>query len=174
MYKVDEDSVAVMEGIPLPDRGAPLPAIVSDEFQLLLGYITSQTDPGWNGTDVNVISPSSGDMLIVIVKFINPRAHLSGPPSDEIFSEHPLAPRGLNPYSIGENKCSSWIRALEKMNSVHPCHRSEYFANLRHYVFAFHDSVFECVAEGLNFELCRGTMRDIVQMMAARLADSSD
>ena len=36
------------------------------------------------------------------------------------------------------------------MNSVHEHHSAEAFAQLAHYVFAFHDSIFECIAADID------------------------
>lgn len=67
-----------------------------------------------------------------------------GPPNDEAFAGHPLADRGLNPYSVAEVQRSSWIRGLERMNSVHARHsRERFLEHKRHFVFAFHDSTFK-------------------------------
>ena len=83
-----------------------------------------------------------------------------GPPNDETFSGHPLADRGLHPYAVFEVRDSSWIRKLERMNSVHHRHNRERFLEgLRHFVFAFHDSTFECVAHGFEVEVFRGSSR---------------
>ena len=55
-----------------------------------------------------------------------------GPPNDEAFSGHPLASRGLHPYGAFKIENSSWIRHLEKMNSVHPNHHPERYFKLQH------------------------------------------
>ena len=81
-----------------------------------------------------------------LVRFEFVRAVMFGPPNDEAFSGHPLADRGLPPYGAFEVLESSWIRRLERINAVHPNHRPEHFADDRHFVLAFHDEVFECVA----------------------------
>jgi hypothetical protein len=70
---------------------------------------------------------------------------------------HPLASRGLQAYSAFEVRNSSWIRQLERMNSVHPQHNPARYSMLHHYVFAFHDSTFECVARDFSLSLHTGT-----------------
>jgi hypothetical protein len=81
--------------------------------------------------------------------------HYFGPPSDETFGSHPLAARGLHSFGVFEVLNSSWVRALERVNSIHPRHeRVRHRYNLmKHFVFAFHDSTFECVAMGAKFEI---------------------
>ena len=132
MYAVDSrDEVLSFEGVPGHSPGAPMPQILANDDSLLLAY---------------EMAPSGEEYAIV--RFIRPRAHYFGSPGDETMSGHPLAERGLRPYGVFEVRNSSWIRALEQMNRVHPDHNASRFAALRHFVFTFHDNTFECVANG--------------------------
>src|SRR5438132_11281953 len=70
--------------------------------------------------------------------------------SDETLSGHPLAGRGLRTYAIHEVLSSSWVRQLETMNSVHLRHNTKMYDDLKHYVFAFHDSTFEWITRGFD------------------------
>ena len=81
-----------------------------------------------------------------------------GPPNDEAFVGHPLASRGLGPYRAYRIERSSWLRRLERMNSVHPYHDPERFWTLTHFVFAFHDSTFECIAQSFSIEVVPGPL----------------
>ncbi len=139
VYAVDgEDTVVELHGIPWCDPGAPMPALAAADHYLRLGYISL-------GRDV-------AEDSIVVVTFDGPYALFFGPPNDEAFSGHPLADRGPRPYGAYRIEHSSWIRRLERVNRVHPYHRPERFAELTHYIFAFHDSTFECVADGVHVE----------------------
>lgn len=170
MYVVDDkDTVSPLEDAPPSSAGAPLPVVVRDEQHLFLAYIVSEPDPDWDGTYVNLVGPETEGLPVAIVRFEGECAHMFGPPNDEAFSGHPLASRGLRPYGNYEIGSSSWIRALEQMNAVHPYHTESMFADYRHFVFAFHDSTFECVAEGFAVEIMRGSMRRAAAKMAALL-----
>jgi hypothetical protein len=173
VYQVDSlDTVVELHDAPRPDIGAPLPLVVSDEWHLLLAYLVSEPDLAWDGSYTAVVSPESEGIGVALVQFQWPSAHMFGPPNDEAFTGHPLAARGLHPYAVFEVQQSSWIRTLERMNAVHPCHNRERFLGARrHFVFAFHDSTFECIAEGFESELFRGSMRSALDRMAARLAE---
>jgi hypothetical protein len=105
------------------------------------------------------------------VRFVRPYASMFGPPNDEAFAGHPLAERGLHPYGAFEVQHSSWIRSLEKMNSVHPHHRAERFDEYRHFVLVFHDTTFECVATGYTHELASGPLNEVAAREATRLAE---
>lgn len=173
VYHPRDDRVIELDTAPRPDVGAPLPALVSDELNLYLAYIASEPDPGWDGTYARVVTPESPGEPIATVTFESPYSHFFGPPNDEAFHGHPLESRGLRPYSISEIVGSSWVHALERMNSVHPNHRPEHFDKYRHFVFAFHDSTFECVAEGFQVRIDRGSMRSALATMVNALRDEA-
>jgi hypothetical protein len=171
MYQTDErDRVIPLQGVPQSCTGAPCPTIVSDEQTLLLAYYVAEPDPNWDGTYARVVSPDTRGRIAVIT-FRPYSACMFGPPNDEAFAGHPLASRGLEPYGAFCVEQSSWIRKLEQMNSVHPQHNPELFAHLVHYVFAFHDSTFECVAGegGFGVVVEKGTMHDVVARLGSRL-----
>ncbi len=134
MYLIDDrDEVSKLDGLPLPSAGAPMPRLLANDIGLVLAYETAPDGPH-----------------IAVVKFIRPRAHYFGPPNDEGLTGHPLALRGLEPYGLFEIRHSSWIRAQERMNRVHPGHDAQRFEALMHFVLTFHDRTFECIAEGVG------------------------
>ncbi|HEX6368284.1 MAG TPA: hypothetical protein VF006_05095 [Longimicrobium sp.] len=169
-YTPDErDRVVPLADVPQSDVGAPLPVVLASDYRLLLIYLLQDTPADWDGTWVRVVSPDSEDMPVAVVEFQRPYAHLFGPPNDEAIAGHPLSGRGLAPCDAYTVEDSSWIRALERMNSVHPNHRPGMFWKLTHYVFTFHDSTFECVAGGFTVSLHRGSLRDIVASVVSRV-----
>ncbi|MDM7923403.1 MAG: hypothetical protein QUS14_13985 [Pyrinomonadaceae bacterium] len=169
MYKVDEkDEVVKLDEVPQSSVGAPTPVLVSDEGKVILAYHLENRPDDWDGTTIRVIRPTSEEP-VAIVEFKGCYAHMFGPPNDEAFSGHPLASRGLKPYGAYEVVNSSWIRQLERMNSVHERHEPERFWERRHLIFSFHDSVFECVADGFEIEKDFGSMVGIVPRMVEKL-----
>ncbi|HKA18737.1 MAG TPA: hypothetical protein VKN18_10625 [Blastocatellia bacterium] len=169
MYSVDEnDKVIELSPIPQCSVGAPLPVVLSDEHRLLLAYLIEPTDPGWDGTTVRIVTPNSEEP-VALVEFDRHYAHMFGPPNDEAFRGHPLAARGLHAYAAFQVEHSSWIRQLERMNSIHPRHKPESFKRFKHYVFAFHDSTFECIAEGLRVKEYEGPLEAVLEEMKKRL-----
>jgi hypothetical protein len=77
-------------------------------------------------------------------------------PHDEALHGHPLSPRGLSHYDAYEVMESSWIRALERVNSVHERHDASRYRGLRHFILTFHDSTFECVARTFSVSIGPG------------------
>jgi len=170
MYEVDNrDEVHKLEGVPRSTTGAPLPFIVSDENRLVLGYYVWHTDPEWDGRTVRVVGPTGASEPFAIVRFTRCYAHMFGPPNDEAFAGHPLASRGLRPYGAYEVRYSSWVRRLERMNSVHPYHNPQAFRERRHLIFAFHDTTFECVCGAFDVRFGNGSLAEAVPAMVKLL-----
>ena len=169
MYEVDaRDRVVELEDVPQSSVGAPLPVVVADEGTLQLAYCAEVSDPEWDGTYVREVDLGTEDPVI-LVQFERAYAWLHGPPNDEAFAGHPLASRGLHPHAAFRIEASSWVRRLERMNSVHEHNKSDAFARLRHYVFAFHDSTFECVARSFTAVEVEGPLTRVAQDMARGL-----
>jgi hypothetical protein len=169
MYEVDNrDQVVELTDVPQSSVGAPLPVVVADEWIVQLAYLAENRDPEWDGTSIRIVDQSS-DESVVLVSFQRAYAWFHGPPNDEAFTGHPLAARGLHPYAVFRVDDSSWVRRLERMNSVHRHHKPEAFDLLNHYVFAFHDSTFECVAHGFTTEVTNGPLASVALRMAQAL-----
>lgn len=169
MYTVDEkDRVVELEAVPQSSVGAPHPVVVSDEGKAVLAFYLQDIPEDWDGTTVRIIRhDSEGPVALVEFKWCH--VHMFGPPSEDTYHGHPLAERGLSPFGAYEVLTSSWIRSLERMNSVHEHHKPEMFWERRHFIFAFHDSTFECVAEGFQLTETHGSMKSILPLMAEKL-----
>jgi hypothetical protein len=113
------------------------------------------------------LGPTNVDEPIVIVRFER-STHMFGPPN-EAFAGHPLAKRGLTPYGAFRIANSSWIRGLERMNSVHSQHRAEDYWKLQHLVFSFHDSTFECACLKIEAKMARGSIGEMIPEMVKLL-----
>jgi hypothetical protein len=169
VYDVDaRDRVVELDDVPPSSAGAPLPVVVADEYTAQLAYFAAESDPDWDGTNPRSVGLADAEP-VVLVKFDLARAWFHGPPNDEAFEGHPLAARGLRPYCVFRIDESSWVRRLERMNAVHPRHRPEAFAELKHYVFAFHDSTFECIARGFTASLVDGPLARVAKEMVRAL-----
>ena len=136
--------------------------VVAGEHSLRLAYYLEERPAEWDGTSIRLLSDRDADEPCALVTFKGAYAHMFGPPNDEAFSGHPLAERGLHPYAVFEIEQSSWLHGLERMNAVHPYHRPEHFAKYKHYVFAFHDTTFECIAESFAISVHRGSVWSVI------------
>jgi hypothetical protein len=166
MYSVDEkDRVIPIENFPQSSVGAPIPVVLSDEHVTVVGFYLHNTPENWDGTSIRLVGKESEGEPIALVRFAPCYATMFGPPNDEAFHGHPLYERGLTPYGAFLIENSSWIRRLERMNSVHPHHRPERFWARKHYVLSFHDSTFECVADGYTIEANDSSISEILPRM---------
>ncbi len=164
MYTVDQhDTVTELENVPQSCVGAPCPMLWAGEDHLHLAFYLQNQPTDWDGKTIRTIDEQSSDEAVALVEFKESYAHMFGPPNDEVFLGHPLASRGLRPYGVWEVRNSSWIRQLVKMNSIHPSHRPESFNSYKHYIFTFHDTTFECAAEGFSVTIHTGSVRAVLQ-----------
>ena len=167
MYQVDEkDKVIELKDIPQSSVGAPLPIVLSDEHKTLITYLL-QDEPNWNNPTIEDFERTGESIAIVEFKFC--LFFMFGMPNDETFHGHPLYERGLRSYGVFEIENSSWIRKLEKMNSVHDRHSFKSFEKYKHFVFAFHDSTFECVAESFDVSIRKGSLENVLIEMQKKL-----
>ena len=173
MYEVDKrDRVVELTDLPQSSTGAPLPLVLADEHNLLLSYLTSTPEPNSGGAQVRSVGPQSPNQSVAVLRFQRPTAHMLGPPNDETLGGHPLASRGLSYYGAFEVIESSWIRTLERMNSVHPRHNRNWFLEgKRHFILTFHDSTLECIARGYSIEWVSGTLSLALDRMCDLLTD---
>jgi hypothetical protein len=170
MYLIDErDRVIELKDVPQSSVGAPLPIVLSDESTIVVGYIIQDSSRAWNGTALRTLDTHRPGESQALVEFELYQSYMFGAPNDEAFSSHPLAARGLHPYAAFRIDDSSWVRQLERMNSVHPNHNPNKFQELKHFVFAFHDSTFECVAKDFRISEYEGTLESLLPIMLSRL-----
>jgi hypothetical protein len=164
MYTVDDlDIVKERKDIPQSSIGAPFPSLLATERLLHLAYYLEESEDALNCASVRIVGEYSEREICALVRFKNAIAHMFGPPNDEAFQGHPLADRGLKPYAVFEVSNSSWIRMLERMNAVHPNHLPKHYTRYRHFVFTFHDTVFECVAESFDVSVHPGSVSRVLR-----------
>src|SRR6185503_678550 len=130
------------------DTGAPLPHVLCSGYRTFLIFILDEPDPSWDGTYVTVKDPASGAVEpLALVEFEAATVKFGGP-NDEVLHGHPLHGKGLMPYGAHYVMNSRWAKELEEINKVHSQYNPERWKNVRHYLFAFHDETFECLASG--------------------------
>jgi hypothetical protein len=90
-----------------------------------------------------------------------------GYPNDEALGGHPLYTRGLKAYGVFEVLRSSWIQQMTEQNRVSFPHTSD--STQRHFIFTFHDSTFECVADSLRATLSTEPYEQILTQITQRV-----
>jgi hypothetical protein len=169
MYSVDDkDIVKELNGVPALSVGAPMPLILANEHKLILVYASDESEPDWGQVDLVNNSPEF-ELSLALIEFHLPLVHSLGPPNDETLHGHPLANRGLSHYDAFEVLNSSWILGLDGMNSIHPRHNPNRFASFKHFIFTFHDSTFECIAESFKSAIRHTSMEFVLTEMVGIL-----
>lgn len=139
----DQDQVTVLIDAPKPASSSTDPILMAQEDILLLSYYLQDNGGASFGADE-----------VAMLTFHGVLSHMFGLPNKSVLSGHPLASRGLEPFGVYTVTNSSWLRALEQVHSVHERHDPKIFMRLKnHYIFTFHDSTFECIAEGFKYDL---------------------
>ena len=153
-------------------RGAPLPQLLVNDQRAFLMFLVADVDPGWGGTYVTIKDPSSDQReALALVEFKHCTSAKLGSPNDEVFHGHPLAGKGLDGYTAQVVENSHWIEEIQRINSVHRQYRADAWDRRRHYVFWFHDTTFECIAESFTVELHRCSMPELLAMTCRRLIE---
>lgn len=152
------------------DIGAPLPHLIRNDHRTFLAFLVSQPDPNWDGSYATIKSPADTTAEpLALVEFQSCVSAKLGTPNDEVFEGHPLDGRGLDAYTAQLVVNSPWLAELERINRVHVGYRSERWRSLKHYVFWFHDTTFECVAESYSVEVFHETFSALLARICARL-----
>ena len=160
LYVPDEkDRVVVERAIPAPNWGAPEPIVVASEDRLLLSYAAHYNAPA-NMSQRTIYNPLGVVVTSVIIEFARFTAYFSVPISNETIQAHPLTRRGVESCGVYRVENSSWIRWLAGAQCVHPRPFPERYDNCKHYIFAFHDSIFEVAADGVAVRDLSGTVAE--------------
>ena len=160
------DIVKEIDDLPQSSIGAPCPLVIASEHQVAICYYLENKPENWDGSYVKIADQTTSSEPLAIVEFESCYAHYFGPPNDEAFKGHPLSAKGVSPYQNYEILESSWISYLEEMNAVHPYHKKESFlSDKKHFILAFHDSVFECIAKEYKVHLGNGSITDMIPVM---------
>ena len=93
-----------------------------------------------------------------------------GYPNDEALAGHPLYKHGLGAYGVFEVKKSIWIQQMTEQNRVSFPQTTE--SRRRHFVFTFHDSTFECVADEIRATLRTEPYEQIFAEIAGQILRS--
>lgn len=133
------------------DAGAPLPQLLVNDSRALLIFLVTERGS------------------LALVEFSRCVSAKLGSPNDEVFRGHPLAGKGLEGYTAQLVRNSRWLAEIEQINSVHAGYRPEAWKKRNHYVLWFHDTTFECIAEGFAVEVRECSMSELLAEACRRL-----
>ena len=152
------------------DVGCPRPHLVCNDYKTLLAFIIREPRRAVDGRSVEVVDPGDGaGRRLALVEFRSCYATKLGAPNDEVFHGHPLEGRGLEAYTAQKVVNSRWLSEIEAINKVHHRYDPSRWGRLNHYVFWFHDTTFECLAESYTVEEHRESVEAMLARMCRRL-----
>ena len=152
------------------ETGAPVPVVLSNEYKLLLFYYYQRTINNPANTDFPRQRDSNEDRGVAVVAFPGFLIYKFGYPNAEVLSGHPYYSLGLRAYSLFEVIDSDWVQDIEQRNRIHPRHNSERYKAYRHFLIAFEDSTFECIAKGLEIEFKpKTTMMEALGIVSSQM-----
>lgn len=150
--------------------GAPLPFLFCSDYQTILTFYVEVIDPDWDGKTMRMVDPASGDKeSLCLVNFNQCESAKLGHPNDEVHRGHPLADRGLESYTAQIVKNSPWLREVASTNSAHMSDNPAHWESLNHYVFWFHDTTFECLAQSYEIELSEESMASMFDKVKRKM-----
>lgn len=164
---LSEEVAISIEWTPRWSGGAPLPHVVANGHRTYLLYLVADADPNWDGTSARVVDPAAlRRETLALVTFERCYAHTFGGPNDEVFDGHRLTGRGLAGYGAYIVENSRWLESEKRINSVHSQFDPSSWDGYNHYLLAFHDQMFECIAVGWRVELLETTFDESLQRIA--------
>lgn len=152
------------------DAGDPSPHVFSSELRTYLIYRAREGELSKvslnSGSDSTVDEP-----LIALTEFAHCYACRFSNINEEVLTGHPLYGKGLDFYGAHEVIHSQWLAEVRRINMVHEHYNPQQWAKLRHYLLVFHDSIFECLADGYKIEGLRDDLEHVAELARLRLFD---
>lgn len=171
LLKGEETAIPIKTSYPL-DVGAPCPHVISNGYKTYLIYYIGTGNSNWNETEVDVkIIDSKSDDFVALVSFNWCYSFRFGGINDEVLNGHPLYEHGLEAYEMHLIENSSWIKDQQKINSVHTNFSQKRWNQRKHYIFTFHDDIFECIANDYKIQVFKGSLKDIALLANKMLFD---
>jgi len=134
------------------ESGAPVPVVLSNEYKLCLLYYYQKPNIDGLYSDFPRERNNKEDRGIGVITIKNQLIFKFGYPNSEALQGHPYYNLGLEAYKLFEVVGSDWVKHIEQRNRVHPFHNPIRYMMNKHFLIAFEDSTFECVALGMEIE----------------------
>lgn len=167
------EETAVLLDYPFPwDTGAPLPHVISNGYKTFLIYYIGENNPVWKAQTHKINDLKTGDDdITALVEFNHCYCYRFDGINDEVISGHPLFEHGLEAYAAHTIENSKWIQEQSKINAVHKNYSQALWDKRKHYIFTFHDEIFECIADGYKVEVFKSRIKTVCDEATKRLFD---
>jgi len=122
----------------VPEAGVSAPVLLQNDYGAVLSFSAVEIGPDGSRTKTGT----------AIIELDRCQWTTFGYPNDEAIAGHPLYGRGLSAYGIFEVHNSHWVRRMCEQNKVSFPNTKPW--DVRHLLFSFHDSTFECICHGIK------------------------
>ena len=154
------------------DTGAPLPHLFINDYRAYLCFYIRKHDSNWDGTYVTVVDPKAETPVsLALVEFKSCTIAKLGAPNDEVFYGHPLSGKGLEAYAPLAVNNSNWLEEVKTINKVHSGYREEHWSKKNHYLFGFHDTTFECIANSFEVSVYNTNMASLMEIICKKMLE---
>ncbi len=142
-----------------PELAVSGPVVMAVDEQLVFSFNAMQATPDGRRND-------AGRAVIKVKPCL---AFKFGHPNDEALPGHPLYDRGFEGAAVYEVLESSWITELARQNRVPFPNSDLSVRGVRHFLFSFHESTLEVLANDLDVSLSDEPFKVIVDRMQSWL-----
>ncbi len=139
-----------------PEAAVSGPVVLQTDYNVILTFNAMKEKPDGYREDAGT----------AIVEFKRCIITKFGYPNDEARWGHPLGDKGLGAYGVYEIMNSTWIRQLTDFNRIRFPNTPD--SDQRHFMFTFHDSTFECIADGMEVRVSDEPYEQIFAYMSKR------
>ena len=108
-----------------------------------------------------------------IVEIIGCSSTKFGYPNNEAIAGHPLYAKGLEAYDIFQVLNSSWDAEHAAQNLISFPNPRLSQSRPKHFIFTFHDSTFECLADEIKIEVSNEPYAQIFRRISERFLKGS-
>lgn len=146
------------------DVGAPMPHVFANENQVFLIFLVADS----------LMTPTEPvSLTYAVVEFLRPVAHRLGSPAEDEQFGHYLYGRGQEIYRAQIVENSLWLREMIDMwkkakSEDGDSDQKHWHQHIKHYIFWFHDSTFECLAHGYEVRTYHDTIDAVVEKIIKR------
>jgi len=150
------------------EPGAPLPILLTSDYKLFLIFCVQDKVDWSNEQQMAQRFEKLFDQRCVVT-FLGCADTRFGCPNEEVWHGHYLDGHGQDGNEAQIVVHSPWLNEVMAINSVHSDYRPERWTDKKHYIFWFHDTTFECLAEGLTWEVVTEPIDQILVKLTKEL-----